>query len=989
MAAENDIFIKITSESDLDARQKEIARLTKEAEDFEKELSQLATRRDQDAESIKKQVLQSDALKKKLAENKQYYRQEAKSLKDAIKERKQSIKALSDEVKAYKTLQGQSGKAVQQLRAMREELMRMEDAGQYGTQAFVDLSIKAAELEDQMGDLQQRIRVLASDTKGMDAVLGLQDGLAGAFYVATSGAELFGGEMEGLQQAFYKVQAAMSIVSGVQQVYNALNKDSAAMVVLNTAVTKLLSNEKKKSAVTTSADAAASGADAAAKGLQATATTGAAAAQRSLNAAFMANPIGVVIAGVAALAAGVIALISLFGKAGKAAREARKAMKEYANQSEVTGRRLESLAITHEQAMHAIEKGEETAMLAAKKRHASDLEMSKTELDNLKKRRDEIVDYTNKAINANNIEKRSADSVVNALKDKLAAQRKGSKNYYKVLEELSDAEQKRNDIVRKGLEFENEREEARRAVVQKELDISEQERQIQKQTNDERIAMMRDGMAKEIAQINSDYDEQLRTITGRSKEERALRKALKDKQAQEIADVERRYAIEAQKTLTEIDVQAMEERTKKLNGSEGIEKQLQVWNDYYAARKYQIEELRNIELEEVERSSDDEETKKNRRIKINAEAQAQITALEKDGAEKRLEISAQEIAALELKADKAAHALDQSDGNGPGARLAALKKNLDAELALYDAQDKQLDAQWAAGVISWQDYERQKWEITKAAADARTQYEKDKMQEIADTTTHVLNTMLQFSDLAFEAIGNNIQAQIDKLDEMYTTDWQEAQKDANKKYLTERDYEKRKAELEMKHAKFAKAQAIINAGIAAALAIIQSLAQSPVAYGPLPNPAGIASLALATAMGAAQIAVIAAKPLAQYAKGRKGGKGEYALVGEKGPELMYVPRGASIVPNDKMANPAAWSDYGVPRLNIPELPSVNADTARFVTTTTDGRLTIDYDKLGEAVARNIPRQNAVTVNVDRNGVHVLDGANTHTYLNAKYNGSWS
>lgn len=61
--------------------------------------------------------------------------------------------------------------------------------------------------------------------------MGLGDGLAGAFYIATSGAELFGGELEGLQEAFYKVQAVMSILSGTQQMYNALQKDSAVVVV--------------------------------------------------------------------------------------------------------------------------------------------------------------------------------------------------------------------------------------------------------------------------------------------------------------------------------------------------------------------------------------------------------------------------------------------------------------------------------------------------------------------------------------------------------------------------------------------------------------------------------------------------------------------------------------------------------------------------------------------------------------------------------------
>ena len=170
-------------------------------------------------------------MNKKLRDNKKYYREEKTALKENIAVTKQSIKELERQVKGYKQLHGEGGKMVQRLRAMREELQRMEDAGEFGTKAFVDLAIAAGQLEDQIGDTQQRIRILSSDTKQIDALIGLGDGLAGGFYVATSAAEVFGNDLEGLQQAFYKVQAAMSSITGIQQVYNALQKDSVVAVV--------------------------------------------------------------------------------------------------------------------------------------------------------------------------------------------------------------------------------------------------------------------------------------------------------------------------------------------------------------------------------------------------------------------------------------------------------------------------------------------------------------------------------------------------------------------------------------------------------------------------------------------------------------------------------------------------------------------------------------------------------------------------------------
>lgn len=82
------------------------------------------------------------------------------------------------------------------------------------------------------------------------------------------------------------------------------------------------------------------------------------------------------------------------------------------------------------------------------------------------------------------------------------------------------------------------------------------------------------------------------------------------------------------------------------------------------------------------------------------------------------------------------------------------------------------------------------------------------------------------------------------------------------------EQEKKKKELDLKQAKRQKAMAIMNATLNAAGAIIASLAQSPVAIGPIPNPAGIASLALATTTGIAQIAAAAATPLPIAARGK-------------------------------------------------------------------------------------------------------------------------
>ena len=828
----------------------------------------------------------------------------------------------------------------------------------------------------------------------------------------------------------------MSILSGAQQVYNALQKDSNVAVVYGNALQKVRDKATQKAAayerlynIQKAAGAAANGAQAATTGLWTK-------AQWKLNAAIAANPIGAILAGLLALGAAIVGVIGIYNKffstAGRASRELEKIQAE--NSTNAAQR-----AYDRQEQIKATNDAEEDALAKAKKRNASEVELAAIKSKYAKQRADEQRKYSDEEIKRNNKEveqlkilmdeaQKEADNASNIFgrkKKKLEKLAEAQQNYYDALQKTTDLEHEATDAEKESADAEQELAEARKQmrldaqqanidlmkegaakeIAQIEFNYREQMKKYQGQSAEE-IAMrkalqekmqkeifdvrhkyqvqaqqldidiMRDGQAKEIAQINANYEEQMRQYAGNSEEEIAIRTALKAKQAQEIADIERKYAIEEQKTLMEIDVQAMEERTNALKGNEGVEGQLKVWNDYYRAREYQIEENERLEIEEINRSTDNEEVKAARIKKVQQQAQSDRTALAREEAEKRIEINNQEVSALELAADKAAHAYEHAQG---GDKLGALKEQYDAQMELYDAQQKQLKDQYDAGLISYQEYKSQEWEITKATTDAEVAYIQEQMQVINDGFQQALGYIQQISDMAFEAINNNIQAEMDALDEEYTTDWEEAQKNTNKKYITEKEYEKKKADLEMKHAKYAKAQALTNIGIQTAMAVMNAMATAP-------WPLNIAMAVLAGSMGVMQLAIAASKPLAQYEKGRNGGPGEYALVGEKGPEIMYIPQGASIVPNNKLATPEAWSQYGVP-----ELPHADPEILYYTADRQRSGERIDYDRLGAAVAAALPKQrsNNVTVNVDRSGVHVNNGGDNHTYLNTKYTGSWN
>jgi hypothetical protein len=129
--------------------------------------------------------------------------------------------------------------AKQRLRELQKALVDMSLAGQDGTKAFKEMEKEAAKLQDQIGDTSQRIKNLASDTRSIDTFVAAVQGITAGFQIAQGAAALFGSENEDLQKALLKVQGAMALANGVQQVANLLNKDSILITQGQTAAQAL------------------------------------------------------------------------------------------------------------------------------------------------------------------------------------------------------------------------------------------------------------------------------------------------------------------------------------------------------------------------------------------------------------------------------------------------------------------------------------------------------------------------------------------------------------------------------------------------------------------------------------------------------------------------------------------------------------------------------------------------------------------------------
>ena len=251
-----------------------------------------------------------------------------------------SIAPKDSDVAKYKSARAE-------LRAMREQLLDMSRAGLEGTQAFNDLQLAAGRLQDEISDTGARIKGLASDTRNIDTFIGAIQGITAGFQIAQGAAALFGDENEELQKTLVKVQGAMALANGVQQVANLLQKESALMLGLNQAA--INANTIAQKAYTIAVGT----------------STG---ALKAFRLALAATGIGAVVAVVATLT---IALSKLKTEQDRAAESAKKQAKA---EDELT----RSLARTEKQV--------ELNVLRAKNAGKTEAEVAKIEADGYNKR---------------------------------------------------------------------------------------------------------------------------------------------------------------------------------------------------------------------------------------------------------------------------------------------------------------------------------------------------------------------------------------------------------------------------------------------------------------------------------------------------------------------------------------------------------------------------------------------------------------------------
>lgn len=463
---------------------------------------------------------------------------------------------------------------------------------------------------------------------------------------------------------------------------------------------------------------------------------------------------------------------------------------------------------------------------------------------------------------------------------------------------------------------------------------------IQETYQDSVLALMNEGLDKELKKIGLDYSKKIAAVKGYSKEEIATRENL----AKEMQNAIQRFSIQYNANREKQDIANSLEVVQK-----GSKEEL-------ALKLRQLDLQREAEIDAAEKTGEDvfrideKYTQKKQQIfeenaayqiKLIAENaaaeqilrdqqyQTDMLALKKQLAEKRItqkEFAEQEYLLtldyvrktneaaidaleLELKTDN----LSSDDR----AKIAEELQKLKAELA-----QKEAEAEIAA-------IEK----VTKADEKSH----KDRMRSLQDWLQTAQQAIGNIGDLiatVYDGQITKIEDEQDANDEAYDRDIDRIEKQVEYGVLSEeeaeirkraakekteaknQELEKKKQDLARKQAIWDKATSIAQAGIATALAITKSL----------PN---FVLAAIVGAMGAIQVATIAATPIPSYAEGTKDGThpGGKALVGDAGkrevvmykgmawvtpdtPMLVDLPKGAQVFPDVDDFGSLDWQNNG-------------------------------------------------------------------------------
>lgn len=960
---------------------------------------------------------------------------------------KESGISVQDLIKKIQGMSAATGEAVDKEESLKKKLREMKaeiaqllvdekkwtDTDRARYNELVEL---AGRYNDAINDTSETVTRAGSDTRGFDNIIDGAQGVAAGFAVAQGTAALFGEESEQVQQTLLKVNAAMAVLQGLQQLQDLAEKQYI-ITIANKLRLQVLGNAQT---------AIASALESEYTIVRVAATV----AQRALNAAMAANPVGLL---VTVLATAAIALFA-FTKNSNDAAESQKKLAEEANAAfEAIQKENEILNTPLQNRI----KQTERELEQAKARRASSEEIYKIEQKLADQRQNlaaankgyyaqEISDI---GVNQAKLEALYQDRAKLAGKDDDDSKKREESldNEISLLEKKVNvgiaAEKDYNDAVSSGtaLRLDHEKQsndkalQSRKATIeaalasvkqgtdrelqlkialvnasrdidlndtnltqaQRQAIIAKSEKEIrdlrmgyrQVELKDEKDVIdlrvlyakkgSRDELDNRIKQIELERDIELQNAA-LTANERAL---IEGKAAKEIFDLKKQFNYDEAKNASELEV--IKAQNRVLSFQQGTQQ-------YYDAQRVFLQKQAANDMLAVNQSEDTEQEKAAKLLQINLKLNQDLDALDKQRYEQQINAQYERNRSLDQLEVNRLVRLSGTLNLSERDRFLALQASRQKELKLIEDENAKVDQLVATGVITFQEYEAQKTDLKDKEEQKRFEIVQAYAERERAIREAVITEGFKIASDAISTIADmentNRQSQLDsdlaRLKAQYDAEvsnknLSEAQKAAiDKRY---RDDERR-----IKTAAFIKDRnaqvtlAIING----ALAVTNALATVKPFY------AAIIAAAGAGITAGLQVAKIRNTPIPQYFTGTRSAKKGYAWVGERGPEIVKL-NGGEIIYNDRESTKIGkvWDNVGVhsdpDAILAGNLPKQSARELSDYHVTKSGEI-IDYEKLGKSIAKYMPENKAVSVNADIDGfsIHIHDRNTKTEILNNKY-----
>lgn len=456
---------------------------------------------------------------------------------------------------------------------------------------------------------------------------------------------------------------------------------------------------------------------------------------------------------------------------------------------------------------------------------------------------------------------------------------------------------------------------AKRSAVSETADEKSSRLEAEKSLQESRIALMEEGLDKELATIRYGYQQKIDAVKGNSSAEMALRKSLLQEMNNELAKASEEYeknraSIDLQNRLASVEEGSEEEMSVRLDildkqkeeemkaaESNGADVSL-IEKKYLNEKRKIYEEYASDYVDEISKSAAAEQ------VVRNAQYNSDLKELEK--------LHAKKLISDEEYEKKKADITERYSIDTAKAAVDSLEEQISVENLIQDDREKLAEQ-----------LQKAKADLANAEADAEIAAIKRVQDEEEDSYKKRMKNAQRWMGVASDAIGavgslmstlyerdiDNIEKEQEANEEAYNADVERIEALAESGAISEEEaearkraaeaetsrkneeLEKKKVQLQQKQAKWDKAVQLAQTGIATARGIMEAMAMIP------PNPVLAAVIG---AMGAVQMATIVATPIPAYKEGTKDGGhiGGLAIVGDGGKHEVVVYGGKSWVTPD-------------------------------------------------------------------------------------------